>query len=125
VERFTYKWHQKLENLELTLSAITPGMYPKIEMKNFSTTISSPKTGKRSTFCVWCYLLTVWFGLLLWVFLALADFLISIVPGLSHKLEKLPFWSLLLKQVKEKPKLVGCHCINKYFRWFLVYPREC
>ncbi|XP_052821087.1 rho guanine nucleotide exchange factor 10-like protein isoform X2 [Mya arenaria] len=43
VERFTYKWHQRLENLELTTSAITPNMYTKMDMKPSGTTISSPK----------------------------------------------------------------------------------
>ncbi|XP_045162260.2 uncharacterized protein LOC123527069 isoform X2 [Mercenaria mercenaria] len=43
-ERFTYKWHQSLRDLDLTTSAITPNMQTTVNIGNTSSTIMSPKT---------------------------------------------------------------------------------
>lgn len=45
-EKFTYKWHQSLRDLDLTTSAITPNMQTTVNVGNTSSTILSPKTGK-------------------------------------------------------------------------------
>ena len=45
VEKFTYKWSQKLEDLELQMSAIMPHMATKVTGAG-PTSIVSPKPGQ-------------------------------------------------------------------------------
>ncbi|KAL4221100.1 guanine nucleotide exchange factor 10-like protein [Mactra antiquata] len=44
VDRYVYKWHQSLQNLELNTSAVTPNMQTKINIGETHTSIMSPKS---------------------------------------------------------------------------------